>query len=204
MSAAEHNRADRYRFSEDRERYIAGRATLKRALSERAGIPAADLIIEEADWTKPKLVLPAGAPPIFFNVSHSGDYALVALSDSVEVGIDIELVRADCPIDDLARRYYSAREHQRLRKLSSAARLRDFYRLWTIKESVLKCAGLGLSVPPAVVEVQLADDADPQIHSLDTDRVFLEQVSVRELAMADGYSSALAVESRTQIQLNIV
>ena len=200
----EHNRADRYRFAEDRARYIAGRATLKRVLSERTSIPAADLVIEEADWTKPKLALPAGAPSIFFNVSHSGDYALVALSDSVEVGIDIEQIRADCPIDDLARRYYSAREHQRLRKLSSSARLRDFYRLWTIKESVLKCAGLGLSVPPAVVEVQLADNVDPQIHSLDTDRAFLEQISVRELALAEDYASAVAVESRAQIRLNII
>jgi len=149
-------------------------------------------------------VLPAGASSIFFNVSHSGDYALVALSDSVEVGIDIEQIRVDCPIDDLARRYYSAGEHQRLRKLSPAARLRDFYRLWTIKESVLKCAGLGLSVPPAVVDVRLADEADPQIHSLDADRAFLEQISVRELAMAEGYAATVATESRAQIQLNII
>lgn len=120
------------------------------------------------------------------------------------MGIDIEQIRADCPIDDLARRYYSAREHQRLRKLSSAARLRDFYRLWTIKESVLKCAGLGLSVPPAVVEVQLDDNVDPQIHSLDADRAFLDQISVRELALAAGYASTVAVESRAQIQLNII
>jgi len=163
-----------------------------------------ELIIEEADWTKPRVTLPEGTPPIFFNVSHSGDYALVAVSNTVEVGVDIEQIRADCPIDDLARRYYSAREHQRLRKLSGAARLRDFYRLWTTKEAVLKCAGLGLSVPPGMVEVRLADDADPQIHCLDPDRPFLEQISVRELALVDGYASAVAVESQTQIELNII
>jgi 4'-phosphopantetheinyl transferase len=126
------------------------------------------------------------------------------VSDAVEVGIDIEQIRADCPIDDLARRYYSAHEHQRLRKLPAAARLRDFYRLWTIKEAVLKCAGLGLSVPPGVVEVQLADNADPQLHCLDANRAFLEQISVRELAMADGYASAVAVESREEIELNVI
>ena len=203
LSAAERARADRYHFDEDRHRYIAGRATLKRVLAERTGIRTEDLIIQEADWTKPRLLLPAGAPPLFFNVSHSGDYALVAASGAAEVGIDIEQMRADCPIDDLARRYYSAGEHQRLRKLSAPRRLHDFYRLWTIKEAVLKCAGLGLSVPPAVVEVRLAADAPPEIHCLDAARKFLEQISVRELVLADGYVSALAVETRSEIDLNI-
>ena len=177
---------------------------MKRVLSDRTGIPAVDLIIEEADWTKPRLALPADIRRIFFNVSHSGDFVLVAVSDAVEVGIDIEQIRADCPIDDLARRYYSAREHQRLRKLAVPQRLRDFYRLWTAKEAVLKCAGLGLSVPPAVVEVRLAGNAAPQIHCLDANRAFLEQISLRELALADGYASAVAVESREQIELNII
>ncbi len=204
LSTEERARAGRYRFDEDRARYIAGRATLKRVLADRTGLRAENLRIEEADWTKPRLTLPPGAPPIFFNVSHSGDYALVAVTDAAEVGIDIEQFRADCPIDDLARRYYSAYEYQLLRKLPATRRLHDFYRLWTAKEAVLKCAGLGLSVPPAVVEIRLSADADPAIHCLDPQRRFLEQISVRELVVAEGYVSAVAVEWHTEIRLNIV
>lgn len=203
LSEAERRRADRYRFDEDRARYIAGRATLKRVLAERIGMRAEDLIVAEAEWTKPRLALPAGRPPVYFNVSHSGDYALVAVTDAAEVGIDIEQIRADCPIDELARRYYSAHEYEMLCQLPASRRLHDFYRLWTTKEAVLKCAGLGLSVPPAVVEVRLSTGAVPQIHCLDAKREFLEQISVRELVVADGYVSAIAVESQAEIELNV-
>jgi len=173
-------------------------------LAERTGIRAEDLIIEEADWTKPRLVLPAGAPPVFFNVSHSGDYALVAETDAVEVGIDIEQIRSDCPINELARRYYSVNEYKKLQREPEARRLHDFYRYWTTKEAVLKCAGLGLSVPPAVVEITLAGNAAPTIRCLEPERTFLEQISVRELALADGYVSAVAVKSRGEIIANII
>ena len=101
----------------------------------------------------------------------------------------------DCPIDDLARRYYDAREHERLRKSPPSLRLLRFYRLWTIKEAVLKCAGLGLSVPPAAVRVQLTANRKPIITCLDDSHKSLERFSVQELALADGYAGAVAVDA---------
>lgn len=204
MTAAERERAARYHFEEDRKRYTAGRSTLRRLLAQSTGIAPSELAIQEAEWTKPRLVLPPDIPSIFFNVSHSGDFVLLAVSDAVEVGVDIEQVRADCPITDLARRYYSPAEFQYLETLPSDRRLRDFYRFWTIKEAVLKCAGLGLSVPPHVVDVRLQDDGRPELHCLDENRMFLAQISVRELAVAEGYASALALKTKDKISINLV
>ncbi len=155
------------------------------------------LVIEEAEWKKPHLVATPGAPNVYFNVSHSGDYAIIACSSSVEVGVDIEQIRADCPVEDLSRRYYAASEHEALRKLPPPRRLLHFYRLWTIKEAVLKCAGLGLSVPPDVLHVALRANGIPSMTCVDAVHKSLAGFFVRELALADGYVSAVAVQAES-------
>ena len=145
-------------------------------------------------------MLPAEGSQIFFNVSHSGDYALIVISDS-DVGIDIEQIRPDCPVEELAQRFYAASESAQLRRMTGALRLTNFYRLWTIKEAVLKCLGLGLSVPTRTVQIRLDKSAAPVVTSADEKHGKIERYFVRELAAADGYAAAIAVEAaRVEIE----
>jgi 4'-phosphopantetheinyl transferase len=201
LSAAEKARAARYRFEEDRQRYLAGRASLRRILAKRTSTQPGEVVIEQSEGEKPRLVLPAGAPGIFFNVSHSGDYAVIAVSDAAEVGIDIEQIRVDCPISQLARRYYASTEFEWLRNLPEDKKLQGFYRLWTIKEAVLKCAGVGLSVSTQSIRVRLADDQAPTITCPDAGHAALEEFQVRELSPVEHYASALAVSTKDEVRI---
>jgi len=155
---------------------------------------AAQLPIQEPGNEKPRLAPQPGVAQVFFNISHSGDYALIAVADA-EVGIDIEQIRADCPVEELAQRFFATRESAQLGKMTRPRQLEHFYRLWTVKEAVLKCLGLGLSVPPRVVQVKLDRTAAPAITCGDGEHNAIERYFVRELSVADGYAAAVAVET---------
>jgi Phosphopantetheinyl transferase len=84
-----------------------------------------------------------GRDDIHFNLSHSGRLAVCALSQKHEIGIDIELIEnGNINAESIARRYFTADENEYLQKSNYG--LPGFYRMWTRKESFLKCTGEGL------------------------------------------------------------
>jgi 4'-phosphopantetheinyl transferase len=87
-----------------------------------------------------------------FNLSHSGGYAALAVSDN-EVGVDIETI---APVSDaVAARCFTPPEREWMQRQESGPEA--FFRLWTAKESIMKALGLGLSLPPASFSVLPAD-----------------------------------------------
>lgn len=89
-----------------------------------------------------KPLLPDRTP---FNITHAGDYAVLALSTK-PVGVDLERIR---PVDwqKIAERFFHPEERAHL--LSAKDPLTEFFRIWTLKESYLKAEGIGFSVSPA-------------------------------------------------------
>jgi 4'-phosphopantetheinyl transferase len=79
-----------------------------------------------------------------FNLSHSGQIALYALTDTGAVGIDVEVARRSLDVLALAMRAFGASQAERLAAVEPPLREREFLRLWTRREAALKCGGMGI------------------------------------------------------------
>lgn len=144
LNDAERARADRYSFPEGRRRSVAARAGVRRVLSRYAGCVPGALQFGYGEHGKPHLL---GYPGLEFNLSHSLEVGVLAVSRDHPVGIDIEAPDRHVEFQSLARRYFSLREVELLQDLKDTRLANTFFRIWTGKEAFIKCLGDGLAYP---------------------------------------------------------
>jgi 4'-phosphopantetheinyl transferase len=128
LAPEERARAQRFRFERDRSRYIVGRALLRTLLGRYLETPPRELEFEYGEFGKPAL---RSGP--WFNLSHSANVALYALSSAGEIGIDVELDDADFASERIAERFFSPSEVSVLRSLAPECQPRAFLACWTRK-----------------------------------------------------------------------
>ncbi len=114
---------------------------MRQILGRYLELPADRVELTYESKGKPRL---AGSSTLCFNLSHSGDLALLAVTSGLEVGVDVEIVRSDLQVDGLAR-FFTDAERTRILALSPGEKESTFFRWWTRKEAVLKAEGSGLS-----------------------------------------------------------
>ena len=146
LSPDEKTRASRFHFDKDRDRYAAARGLLRELLGAYLQQSPASLRFSYAEHGKPFLAGEKPASGFNFNVSHSGDVVVYAFANGRNVGIDVEQMRADAAGDEIAHRYFSAREIDDLRSLPPSDKLEGFFNCWTRKEAYLKATGMGLNL----------------------------------------------------------
>jgi 4'-phosphopantetheinyl transferase len=143
LSADERVTADRFVFEADRARYVVAHTALRRLLGDRLGRDPRTLRFARSSRGKPHLI----DAPVRFNISHSGDYAVIGICDSDEIGVDTEQIRGSIGYRDIAERYFSPVELSWLMDAAGDEQRERFYRLWVVKEAFLKATGDGLGTP---------------------------------------------------------
>jgi 4'-phosphopantetheinyl transferase len=160
LSEDERARARRFRFERDRRRYVAGRGLLRTLLADYLGTVPQGVQLRYGPYGKPCLADSAG---LSFNLAHSGARALYAFGRRMQIGIDLELVRAEPSRELVAEHFFTSAEVAALRSLPSDLQPEAFLRCWTRKEAYIKARGEGVSLPLHDFEVTLSPGEPPAL-----------------------------------------
>ena len=156
LDRQERDRAARFRFEDDRRRFLLRHAAYRQILGRAVNRSGRELQFASGHHGKPFLAGVVSSPRLEFSTSHSGDRALLAVATGGVIGVDIERLRPEIIDAALLEQTLTPEEMAAYENLQAEARTRDFFRVWTRKESVLKAAGVGLSVRPRDFSVAIA------------------------------------------------
>ena len=132
---AELHQVNEMRARARRQQYLCARALLRLALQRWTGDSAQSHRLTTTEEGKPMCI---DGPAV--SVTHSGDLIACAVSDSAEIGIDLEVPRRRRGVAGIARTYFSREEASWLESQPEDR----FYMLWVLKEAYLKAIGRGL------------------------------------------------------------
>jgi 4'-phosphopantetheinyl transferase len=141
LDADETRLASRGDDLERRRRFVAGRGQLRAILGHYLAVQPADVAFDFGSCGKPQLSGGLASSGLAFNVSHSGDDMLIALTWGRAVGVDLQHHDATLNWRPLARRFFPRSEADRLERLSPEQAETAFYRAWVRKEAAAKALG---------------------------------------------------------------
>jgi 4'-phosphopantetheinyl transferase len=146
LSAAEMQRADQFQFLLHRNRFVLAHAALRHILFIYSAFPASSIDFTISPHGKPSLVNrnKGESGEIEFNLSHSEDLAVVAVSFGSILGVDVEQVREMPDWPQMARQFFSDAEIAAIERVPPHEAGMMFLRFWTRKEALLKAMGTGL------------------------------------------------------------
>ncbi|WP_372366097.1 4'-phosphopantetheinyl transferase superfamily protein [Candidatus Uabimicrobium sp. HlEnr_7] len=151
LNDEELKKAARFHFEKHRVHFIIARAVMRILLGKYLEKSPCKINFIYGEHGKPYIE----KNPIFFNISHSGDKALLAVNKTHEVGIDIELMRDNVSCEQIATRYFSQTEVLELAQTPLSQKKTAFFRGWSRKEAYIKGLGDGLTMPLADFYVPL-------------------------------------------------
>lgn len=155
LNSEELARAARFHFERHQRRFASARTRLREILAAYLAADAASLEFEYNKHGKPELLNQQG---LQFNLSHSGDMALLAIGKEFPLGVDLEIYSAR-PYLGIAKQLFSPAEQKAIHNASSATRTALFFKIWAQKEAFIKACGLGLAYPTEQFTVALHKDS---------------------------------------------
>ena len=194
LSGEEITKANKFKFELDKTVSVMARCSLRMLSSNYLGCNAGTLNFKYGIYGKPDYNFPS---VLKFNVSHSGKMVVLAFVKNSEVGVDIEKIKTDFDVMDLAENFFSKDEIAQLRSIKKSDLFEAFYRCWTRKESFIKAKGSGLSFPLASFSVSL-DKEEAKLLKTEWSPSEKEEWRLFSFEPNSGYIGALTVAGHIQ------
>lgn len=194
LSLDDRARADRFRFDSDRRKFCVARASLRLILARYLKVKPGRLKIDTGEYGKPYFADQNATQGLRFNLSHSHQLALMAITRDREVGVDVEYMRPNFVSDEVAGHFFSPAEAQELRSLPFELKTQSFFNCWTRKEAYIKARGEGLYCALDQFDVSLLPGTPAMLLNSRIDAKEVSRWSFQDLSAGPGYTATLAVE----------
>jgi len=197
LDAEERVRSGRYLHSGSRRRFILCRAALRAVLCNRLACRGRQLTFGTSGYGKPFAQVDEMPNPISFNVSHSGSHGLIAVASHGRLGVDIEERISRDDLSTLTHAVLGPSEEREFLLLCGIRRIHFFFRMWTLKEALIKALGVGFSQDPSKFEVPLAVRRGAKTGTLRLPHLPRTEWRVDDLG-TDDFAAAVAIEASTR------
>src|SRR5262245_33693681 len=194
LSLEDRTRADRFRFESDRRKFCVARASLRLILGRYLKAKPGRLQFDAGEYGKPCFANAKASQGLRFNLSHSNQLALIAVTRDREVGVDVEYMRENFVTDEVAGHFFSRAEAEELRALAPELKTQSFFNCWTRKEAYIKARGEGLHCPLDQFDVSLSPGSEAMLLRSRIDSAEVSRWSFQELCPERGYAATVAVE----------
>ncbi len=191
LTKEEIQRANKFRVQNARDQFIVARAALRILLQRYFHLEGKSFHFKLNQYGKPYV----DQSNIFFNVSHSYEWVLIGLSQAIDLGVDIEKIRLDLNLSQLAKRFFSEKEVAFLNQLPKAQKAIGFFNAWTRKEAYIKARGMGLAIPLSGFSVELRPGYEAKLIETSHDPGALKKWSLKDLPAPEGYRAAVVAQA---------
>ncbi|MEL6140609.1 MAG: 4'-phosphopantetheinyl transferase superfamily protein [Bacteroidota bacterium] len=194
LAEKEIQRADKFRFPIDRHRFLRARSILRLLLGDYLQTNPANIDLAFGKEGKPYL---SHFPEWHFNLSHSGNWIVLAFRKMLPVGVDVEHIDPAAPFDELTTACFTNTEVSAWRELPGDLQPTAFFRSWTTKEAIMKADGRGVSLHPKNIQLTVDPTTSPNIEILEG-KLGPKNWWTRAFMVADNYAAALAGKGKVE------
>jgi 4'-phosphopantetheinyl transferase len=204
LSADEQERANRFRFAKDRNRYIVSRGVIRTLLGQYLKLKPNLIKFVYNSKGKPSLELSLNSLNLNFNLSHSQGLGLYGITQGHLIGVDLEYIKPLTDGEKIAKRFFSPQEYQIISRLPQSEKQQAFFKGWTAKEAFLKATGEGLSNGLDQVEFELQPEQPFRLLKIQGDATMASQWSLFSFTPVTDAIATILVQGQHQYQFKTI